>query len=74
MISPVGTAINASKNQGIPAAIRDQLLGIKNPSIRARIYDKMEVAKNQKSSIARFANPRTNPVEGWLNKLMGSYK
>jgi hypothetical protein len=70
LVSPIGTAVNASRNQGIPAAIRDQALGIKNPSVKSRIYEKMAPSKNEQAAITRYARP-SNPVEGWLNSILG---
>lgn len=70
LVSPVGTAVNASRNQGILKGIRDQALGIKNPSAKSRAYEKMAPSKNEQAAVTRYAHP-SNPVEGWLNSILG---
>jgi Inorganic Pyrophosphatase len=71
-VAPVNIALNEFQkpNGGIGTGLRDQLLGIRNPSPKARAYDLKAPKKAIQDSVSRFRNPH-DPIERQMNKWFG---
>ena len=71
LVSPVNTVENAiGRKQSLGWALRDSLMDWKNPSERARKFERTEVRKNAQAAKSRFKKP-TGEIERLYNQALG---